>query len=176
MSELTDKLTNICSYFTPSSQETCGGAGGTICSSCEALQPIVIGVPVNFTRTDAQNLLHFAFFFIFLTRAPCEPGERDVLSVRFSHLLDPVGTFVYLSILFRTRSSKTPHTILSSIPKRSHAATMLKMKIARNQFGRQFHDSLNAVFPRERERERETGRRKERKETRKNKIDKLRNK
>jgi glutamine amidotransferase PdxT len=39
---------------------------------------------------------------------------------------------------------------------------MLKMKIARNQFGRQFHDSLNAVFPRERERARD--RKKERKE------------
>ena len=75
--------------------------------------------------------------------------------------MDPVGTFVYLSILFRTRSSKTPHTILSSIPKPSHAATMLKMKIARNQFGRQFHDSLNAVFPREREKEREKERERE---------------
>ena len=165
MSELTDKLTNICSYFTPSSQETCRGAGGTICSSCGPPQPIVIGVPVNFTRTDAQNLLHFAFFFNFLTRALCEPGERDVLSVRFSHLLDPVGTFVYLSIvytvLFRTRSSKTPHTILSSIPKPSHTAKMLKMKIARNQFGRQFHDSLMRCS-RERERERERDRERER--------------
>jgi glutamine amidotransferase PdxT len=43
---------------------------------------------------------------------------------------------------------------------------MLKMKIARNQFGRQFHDSLNAVFPRERESERQEEGKKGRKQER----------
>ena len=96
--------TNRCSYFFHASHlhhRKRAGKPYTNCNRCAGQ------LYVKLMCRIWGILMHVVFKL--WRRALCEPkGERDVPSVRFSHLLDPVGTFVYLSVLFRTRSSKIP--------------------------------------------------------------------